>query len=167
VNKLERDSNGFSVVEFLLIIVTVAIISVVSYSVVKHGDNKTTPQSPTNISQTALVITRSNPLKQPGVSNFTIKINNLQMAHMLLADIDNLQPPLSGEVNCPEDDGVNYILQFNNPSETFNVASSGCEDVTLNSKTVYTANTTNNSGATFWKDLSKATGHLVNPDDNL
>lgn len=161
MKKLYSNVDGFSVVELLLVIVTLAIIGVAGYFVAKHIDKNKVPVATVTSSQTALVITRSNPLKQPNVSGFTIKVSSTQTANTILTDLKKLQPPLSGEVSCPEDDGVSYTLQFTSPSASYNVEASGCEDVMLNNKAVYTADTTNNTGTTFWDALSKVTGKPI------
>lgn len=150
-----KNQHGFTVLEIILVVVLIGLIGAAAYVAVLH--HKTTVTSAAT--PAALTISRSNPLKQPGIPDFTVKIESSTTADQLLADIQHLQHLPSGTINCPNDDGVNYTLVFLKPKVTAKIDASGCEGVQLsNSAAVYTMDTTDNSGATFKAALTKATG---------
>lgn len=161
--KLRSNSYGFSTIEVLIVIIVLLIVGTAGYFVTKNVGKKDPTQGSKASSKVALIITRSNPLRQLGVSQFTVKVSNVQTANTILADLNKLQPAPAGVFSCPNDNGVNYTLQFSNPSVSYKVDASGCEEVTMNNK-VYTSSTTNNNaGTNFWNAISKATGQPIDP----
>ena len=161
--KLRSNPYGFSTIEVLIVIIVVVIIGVAGFFVVTNVGKNNTTKTNNDSGAVALTITRSNPLKQPGVSQFTVKVRNEQTANTILTDLKRLQPRPSGVFGCPNDNGVNYTLHFTDPSAIYTVDASGCENVTMNNS-VYTAlSTNNNAGMNFWNAISKATGQPIDP----
>ena len=71
MSKLSTNSEGFSAVEFLLVIVTLAIIGVAGYFVAKHVDNKTpTPPKSSTSSSSSKIPTPKSGVYSFGSNNF-------------------------------------------------------------------------------------------------
>lgn len=153
--------------KLLIIIVCLLILAglLVGCLLYRHGHNNMSAGgpnlTPSPASDTGLVISRENSLNQPGVSDFTLAVSH-SSAVILLDDIKRLKSvPGSPDAiyNCPEDDGVEYTLQFSAPDLMFTADATGCAWIHVNQRTYFTTDS-------FWRDIKNATHKAIDPDTN-
>jgi hypothetical protein len=147
---LATKGNGFGLVEAMLVTsVTLALLFAGWIVYERHHDTLLSSSSATQ-----LTIQRKNTLDQPGIGNFTKRASHLS-AVILMHDIKTAQAVPGGALyNCPNDDGVEYILQFSHPSLKATASATGCQMVMVNGREYFTTDA-------FWKDVSRATGQPV------
>ncbi len=159
--KIKISDGGFGLLETLITLFVVLALGVVGLFVYEHYHKNISQYS--SSTGTNLIIIRDNSLNQPGVSNFTKTVSH-SFAITILSDINSLKPVPGGPnavFNCPNDDGVDYTFKFTDPTLNATAPASGCQFITVNNKQSFASTTK------FWSDVSKATGHPVDPDKNF
>jgi hypothetical protein len=158
--KLKTNNNGIGIIGLIIILLVIVGLIFTGWFVYKH-QHKNTPQV-VNLSNKELTITRDNPLKQPGVSDFTKTVSHAS-AVTIMQDIKSLKAVPGGPYamqSCPNDDGVKYTFTFSKPDLKATADASGCQSITLNNKTY-------NTTAKFWNDVIEATSQPQDPDTNF
>jgi hypothetical protein len=157
--KTKLNGAGFSLVEVVAILLFIILVLAADGWFAYERPHKNTT-SPVNPSAAHLTITRTNPLHQPGVSDFTKTASN-SSSLTLLHDINSLKPvPSNAVFNCPNDDRVNYVFTFTNPTLKASASATGCQQMNINDKVYF-------STSKFWSDVNRATHQAIDPNMNF
>lgn len=154
----KSNRDGFGLVGAVIILFVILVIMVIGWFV--YGQRHKNVLHSVNSSATHLTITRTNPLHQSGVSNFTKMVSD-PSALIILHDINSLKSvPNKAVYNCPSGDGVDYVFKFTNPILEASAEARGCERLTVSHRAYF-------STPKLWHDISKATGQPIDPNTSL
>jgi hypothetical protein len=121
MNKLKSNSNGFSAVELLLVIVTLAVIGVVGYFVARHVDKKTT--TPTT-SSTSSITTNS----YAGWKSATLKYEKLSFEYPANWTLSNVSTAYNSALpaSCQKPGYDQATITSPNGETVFLLSGAGC-----------------------------------------